>query len=95
MLIKHRVTSYSIKEAVTELSRRPEWITPLCCAELRNINLCDTVDDLGCQSESSKGDEHPSMGIHSDTHLKITLMNTISYLVPSLAWKLLCYKNTA
>lgn len=65
--------------------------SPPCCAELRNINLHDTLDDLGCQSESSKGEEHLSTGINSDAHLKITLVNTISSLVPSPAWKLLCY----
>lgn len=65
--------------------------SPLCCAELRNTNLCDTLDDLDCQSESSKGEEHLSTRINSDAHLKITLVNTISYLVPSPAWNLLCY----
>lgn len=65
----------------------------LRCAELRNINLCDTSDDLGWQSESSKGKEHLSTGINSDTHLEITLEITISCLVPSPAWELLCYST--
>lgn len=52
--------------------------SPLRCAELRNINLHDTLDDPGWQSESSKGEEHLSTGINSDAHLEITLKITIS-----------------
>lgn len=64
--------------------------SPLRCAEFRNSNLRDTLDDLGWQSESSKGEEHLSTGINSDVHLEITLKITISCLVPSPTWKLLC-----
>lgn len=65
--------------------------SPLCCAKLRNINLHNTLDDLCCQPESSKGEEHLSTGINSDAHLEITLAITINCLVPSPAWKFFCY----
>jgi len=64
--------------------------SPLRCAELRNINLHDTLDDPGWQSASSKGEEHLSAGINSDAHLEITLGITVRCSVPSPAWKLLC-----
>jgi len=53
------------------------------------INLHDTLDDLGWQFESSKGEEHLPTGINSDEHLEITLSATASRSVPS-ARKLLC-----
>ena len=80
------ISSYSIKEAVTDLSKQPEWVIPLYAML---INLHDTLDDLGWQLESSKGEEHLPTGINSDEHLEITLSATASRSVPS-ARKLLC-----